>query len=119
MIPTYEEDADRYRHLEANRVAIVEEQDAIKARMRGGFGLGKHLFTGGGSVTLSPNRRFDPGLAQQTLGYAIADGIVTPDQVKACWKPSALDSTEVKRILPPERYEACMASVGDPKVSIS
>jgi hypothetical protein len=92
---------ERYNHLEQIRASAVEEQDAIKAQLRAVYDLGKHE-TPAGTVTVSPNRRFDPTLFEQLLGD-------NTELVAAC------SST----ILPPAVYLSCMKESPDARVTIA
>lgn len=97
----------RYLDLDAKRAAIVEEQDVIKAQLRTALPVGKHP-TDTGTVTVSVNRRFDETTAR---------GVLDETVIAAATRPK-LDSSVVKKLVPPVTYEACMKESGDPKVSI-
>ena len=74
---------------------------------RHGKAIGTEVDTGGVSVELQVNRRFNDDLARQ---------ILTPEELEAVsvLKP---DSKKAAEVLDPERYSACMKS-GTPKFSI-
>lgn len=105
---TNEQLVERYKLLEKQRDDITAEMEAIKDTVRAENPVGKYE-TDAGNITVSPNRRFDDGTARQVL---------TPDEIKAC-STLKLDSGLVKKVVAPVRYEACMKTVGDPRVTIS
>ena len=107
----------RWHQLEQQRAAVVAEQDAIKTLLRANLPTGK-TETPVGTVTLTPNRRFDDTTARVLLGLELAHGRLTQDQVNECWK-TALDSAAVKKIVAPDKYDDCMKVVGDPKVTVA
>jgi hypothetical protein len=104
-------DVERYRHLETIRQELVEEQEAIKARVREQLPAGKHELSTG-VVTIAANRRFDPALAKQvvrTINPALLPAIMA----------TKIDSATAKKVLPPATYEQCMKDTGTPRVSIA
>lgn len=101
----------RYAELERRRHSIVEEQDFIKGQLRKEFEVGKHELATG-TVTLSPNRRFDPKVAEQVLTQ------INPALIQAC-SVTKLDAAAAKKVLPPAVYESCMKESPDPKVVIA
>lgn len=105
---TTEELIERYQLLAKQRADIDAEMEAIKDTVRADYKIGKYE-TPAGAITVSDNRRFDEATALTVL---------TPAERKACTAPS-LQSSLVKKLISPLRYEQCMKSVGDPKVQIS
>lgn len=113
--PTPAEDVAAWHDLEAKRLAIVEQQDAIKARLRDTLGHGKHD-TPAGTVSVSPNRRWNEDLARTVVNAynpallveALTERVVVE-----------LDRDLLKKQLPPATYAACMKETGSDRVAIS
>lgn len=100
----------RYLELAVRAQEITQEAAVIKDRMRK-LGRGKHE-VGNGTVTISPQKRFDQDLATEVLGG------ISPDLVTAC-SVSKIDSGLVKKAVGDDVYERCQKSSGDDKVVIS
>lgn len=117
--PTLEQDRATYLDLEAKRLAIVEAQDDIKARIRAAYKVGTSVpFGDDGKVSLSPNRRFDPATAETVIDQLFGAGRLTDVDVESM-QTTIYASALVKRKLSPEDYERCMKESGDPRVTIS
>lgn len=101
-------DVRRFLELDERRKDIEAEQAIIKARIRA-LGVGHYDAPCGVGVTVSPNRRFDPGLAEQVI----------PDELLTLCRVTVVDSKAAKRALPPAVYEQCMKPVGDPRVVLA
>lgn len=101
-------DVKRYLELDERRKEIEMEQAAIKTRIRG-LGLGHHDAPCGVGISISPNRRFDPKLAEQVL---------PPVMLELC-RVEVVDAKKAKANLPPTAYEACMKTAGEPRVSLA
>lgn len=102
-----EQDLRRWRELADAADCIASEQEGIKARLRT-IGTGKHHYATG-TVTVSPQRRFNAKLAEQLLPAETFQQICET-------RPSA---TLARKILAPTLVDACMAEQGDPAVRIS
>jgi hypothetical protein len=59
-------------------------------------------------VAVTPNRRFSPTLALETL----------PEPLLSLCMVTKVDSAAAKKALPPAVYEQCMAEVGEPVVRV-
>lgn len=101
----------RYLELEERRSSIATEQDGIKAQIRAAAEIGKHE-TEAGTVTLSPNRRFDATLATEVLTK------ISPDLITAC-SVAKVDSAATKRLVGTAVYEQCCKDAGEPRVTFS
>lgn len=86
---------------------LGERETALKAAIRDLAPVGTYD-AGGIAVTVAVNRRFDP--AAFTKAYPVTK--------YAKFYKLVPDTTLVKRGLSPEDYEAFMAVVGEPKVSL-
>lgn len=101
--------AKRYLELGAIIDSATEEQEAIKATLRQ-LGLGR-FSTGVAPVVISPNRRFDAGLAEKVLGA------INPDLIPAC-SETLITASKAKTVLPPAVYEQCMKANPNHKVQV-
>lgn len=101
-------DVKRFLELDERRKDIEAEQATIKARIRA-LGVGHYDAPCGVGVTVSPNRRFDPKVAEEVI----------PDQLLALCRVTVVDSKAAKRALPPAIYEQCMKPVGEPRVVLA
>lgn len=99
----------RYLELDAKRSELAGECERIKLQLRASLDLGTHTAPTGVKVIVSPNRRFDPKLAEQVI----------PLELLSLVQSTGVDSKKAKAELPPKLYEACMKEAGEPKVSIS
>jgi hypothetical protein len=99
----------RFLELAVRAHEIESEAKVIKERMRK-LGRGQHA-VGDGKITISPNNRFDPGLAEKVLSE------INPDLVAAC-SVSKIESSLVKKLVGDDVYERCQKAAGDDKVSI-
>lgn len=109
--PSLDQDIAAWHDLEQKRLAIVEQQDAIKDRIRDTVQPGKHE-TAAGTVTVGVNRRFDEATARVVINA------INPALLAEC-TVEKLDSTKARRVLAPVQYEACMKEVGAPRVTIA
>lgn len=100
--------AAQWADLEARRTHIVDRQDTIKTQLRELLGVGKHA-AGPLTVTVTPQRRFNPDLAREVLPASLLEAITLP----------TVSTAAAREILAPALYTACMTEVGcAPKVSI-
>lgn len=100
----------RYLELGAQIETYENERAVIKERVRR-LGRGAHP-VGDGKITISPNNRFDPKLAEQVLTE------INPDLVAAC-STTKIDSSLVKKAVGDDIYERCQKAAGDDKVTIA
>lgn len=100
----------RYLELGTKIEQYEEERDTIKARIRK-LGAGTHAI-GDGKATVSPQKRFDPELAEKVLVG------INPDLVVACSKTVVVSSL-VKLLLGDLVYEQCQKSSGEDRVTIA
>lgn len=97
----------RKDELTAPLDAQIEE---LKAAIRDELATeGPGTFTAGDhSITLRPNRRFDPMEALRVLPETIVQTITT----------TTIDTALAKKRLSPDMYEACMTERGNPVVIV-
>lgn len=100
----------RYLELSAKIAQYEEERENIKVNFRR-LGAGAHPI-GDGKATVSPQRRFDPDIAEKVLTE------INPDLLIACSK-SVVDSGLVKLMLGDLVYDRCKKNVGEDKVQIA
>lgn len=100
----------RFLELAAKIEDYEAEQETIKANIRR-LGAGTHAI-GDGKVTITPQKKFNPMLAEQVLAG------INPDLVTACSK-SVVMSSLVKKLLGELVYEQCQKSSGEDRVTIS
>lgn len=100
----------RLSELTRKAADLKEEMDSIKARMRA-LGAGRHEFAVG-TIRITPQKRFDPELAEKVLSE------INPDLVAACMV-SKIDAGKVKEIVGDLVYERCQAPSGEPKVTLA
>jgi hypothetical protein len=99
----------RYTMLGERASQIKQEMDAIKSRFRL-LGRGQHDL-GIGKVIVTPQKRFDPEVAEKVLRA------IHPDLVEKC-SISKLDSALTKQFVSGEVYERCQSPTGEDKVVI-
>lgn len=100
----------RYLELGAKIEDYESERATIKARVRR-LGAGTHPI-GEGKVTITPQKRFDPRLAEKVLSD------LNPDLMAACSRPTVVAGL-VKQHCGELVYEQCQSSSGEDRVSIS
>lgn len=100
----------RYLELGAKIEDYENERSTIKARVRR-LGAGTHAI-GEGKVTITPQKRFSPQLAEEVLTR------INPDLIPAC-SVSVITSGLVKQYYGELVYEQCQQSSGDDRVVIS
>lgn len=99
----------RRLHVIAAQIAeLGMEADALKAMLRANLDAGTYSIDGVPAVRISPQRRFDPALAEQTLPGALLDLCIV----------RRVDGAQAKRVLPPEVYASCLAESGEPRVTL-
>jgi hypothetical protein len=98
----------RFAQLAVQAKEIELEAAAIKERFRK-LGQGAHDIPGIGTVTVQPQRRFDPKLADKVLRS------IHPDLVSKC-SVSHVDSKLAKQYVSGEVYAQCQVPAGDDKV---
>lgn len=94
--------------LAADKADIEAREKEIKAQIRDLVDGPDTYAAGDLSVVVSPNRRFDPKLAERTL---------PPELLDLC-RISKVDSAAAREVLPPALYAQCMVDVGDYRVSL-
>lgn len=99
----------RYLELGAKIEDYENERDNIKARVRR-LGAGTHPI-GEGRASVSPQRKFDPELAEKVLTE------INPDLVRAC-SSLKIDSAKAKSVLSPSLYDQCKKSYDEDRVVI-
>ncbi len=91
--------------LETKAALEVEERD-VKAQIRALVPGPDTYAAGGYTLSVSPNRRFDPALAAR----------IVPDTLLELCKVAKVDSAAAREVLPPALYQQCMKAVGDDRV---
>lgn len=100
----------RFLELGAKIEELENERDTIKAHVRR-LGAGIHL-VGDGRVTITPQKRFDPELAEKVLTG------INPDLVAACSKTVVVAGL-VKQFLGDLVYDKCQKPGGEDRVTIA
>lgn len=98
-----------YLDLKERAAALDDRMKQIVAQLRDDLGTGRHT-AGEHTVTVTPQRRFNPDHAKEVLAS-------NPDLLAACTE-QVVTSSKAKQILAPAMYELCMVEAGDPRVSI-
>lgn len=99
----------RFLELAAKIEDYEAEQETIKANIRR-LGAGTHAI-GDGKVTITPQKRFDPELAETVLTG------IDPALVVAC-SVAKIDSALARKILSPALYDQCKKPGGEDRVLI-
>lgn len=110
-VPLVNDTADTVRRLAAVTAHIAEltgEADRLKKKLREHLAPGTYAVDGVDALRISPQRRFDPALAEQTL----------PEQLLALCTVTKVDSATAKRKLPPDVYASLMTESGEPRVTL-
>lgn len=98
-----------YLDLKERAAALDDRMKQIVAQLRDDLGAGRHS-AGEHTVTVTPQRRFNPDHARQILAS-------NPELLAAC-QETVVSSSKAKQVLAPAMYELCMLESGDPRVSI-
>lgn len=98
-----------YLDLKERAAALDDRMKQIVAQLRDDLGTGRHT-AGEHTVTVTPQRRFNPDHARQILAS-------NPELLTAC-QETVVSSSKAKQVLAPAMYELCMLESGDPRVSI-
>lgn len=98
-----------YLDLKERAAALDDRMKQIVAQLRDDLGAGRHT-AGEHTVTVTPQRRFNPDHARQILAS-------NPELLTAC-QETVVSSSKAKLVLAPTVYSACMVESGDPRVSI-
>ena len=94
--------AARLTHIAEQRRPLDDEEAAIKERIKTIVPGPDRYAAGTLTITVSPNRRFDPVLAETTL----------PADVLAACQVTRIDPAKAKQILPPALYDQCLVDTG-------
>lgn len=94
--------AARLTHIAEQRRPLDDEEAAIKERIKTIVPGPDRYAAGTLTITVSPNRRFDPVLAETTL----------PVDVLAACQVTRIDPAKAKQILPPALYDQCLVDTG-------
>lgn len=101
--------AHRLLTVQQQRAELENEERDLKARLRAALSVGdKGTIDGQQVVSIVPNRRFSPDLAEQL-----------PEPLRKLTLVTRPDSSTAKRNLPPAVYDTLMAEVGEPKVVLA
>lgn len=98
----------RLHHIAAGIADLTAEADRLKAALRDQLGAGTYTVAGTPALRISPQRRFDPALAEQVLPTALLDLCIV----------RKVDGPTAKRVLPPDVYAQCQSDAGEPRVSL-
>lgn len=97
----------RRLHVLAAQIAeLTIEADGLKAQLRQQLSAGTYDLDGVPAVRISPQRRFDPALAEQVL----------PGNLLELCIVRRVDGATAKRVLPPAAYQSCQSESGEPRV---
>lgn len=95
--------------LHARVAALTEQINDIKTRLRTELAPGAYTINGEPAVTVTPQRRFDP---------AVAERVLPPDFLELCRVPK-VDASTARKVLPPALYAACQADSGEPVIRLA
>jgi len=101
--------ATRLAQILDDKATLESEERDIKARIRG-LVPGPDSYTAGSyTITVTPNRRFDPKTAERIL----------PQELLDLCRVAKVDAAAAREVLPPALYQQCMTSVGDDRVGFA
>lgn len=100
-----------YLDLFSRAATLIERCDEIKATVRANLPEGSYA---DGGVRVTPNRRFSADKAREVLPAELL--ALVEVEVPA---HTEVDKTRARNMLAPTLYKACLAEVGDARVTIS
>lgn len=93
----------------ADKAELETRERDIKARIRAIVPGPDTYAAGDATLVVSPNRRFDPKLAERVL----------PAELLDLCRTSKVDAAAAREVLPPALYDQCMAQVGDYRIGFA